>query len=100
MKLSAKHTLHVQPEGYQEPHNNGLQAHPALSHQWHLNWESIQVCVLPVMLLDQPPHMKNKKNKKNIWKIRTLFLLWITWLEPIQMPLINLAYWLLISYCI
>ena len=23
-----------------------------------------QVCVLPVILLDQPPHMKNKKNKK------------------------------------
>ena len=39
MKLSVKHTLHVQSEGYQEPHNEGLQAHPALAHRWDLNWE-------------------------------------------------------------
>ena len=37
MKLSAKHTLHVQPEGYQERHNAGLQAHPALAHRWDWN---------------------------------------------------------------
>ena len=37
MKLSAKHTLHVQPEGYQKPHNEGPQAHPALFHRWDLN---------------------------------------------------------------
>ena len=36
VKLSAKHTLHVQREGYQEPHED-LQAHPALSYQWDLN---------------------------------------------------------------
>ena len=47
MELSAKHTLHVQPEGYQEPHNEGLQAHPALGHRWDLNWESFKsVCYL------------------------------------------------------
>ena len=32
MKFSAKHTLHVQPEGYQEPHNVGPQAHLAPNH--------------------------------------------------------------------
>ena len=37
MKLSAKHTLHVQPEGYQGRHNAGLQAHPALAHRWDWN---------------------------------------------------------------
>ena len=47
MKLSVKHTLHVQSEGYQEPHNEGLQAHPALAHRWDLNWESFKsVCYL------------------------------------------------------
>ena len=61
MKLSAKHTVHAQPEGYQEPHNEGSRAHPALAHRWDLNW-IFQVCVLPVILLGQPPHMKKKKN--------------------------------------
>ena len=37
MKLSAKHTLHAQPEGYQKPHNEGSRAHPALAHRWDLN---------------------------------------------------------------
>ena len=37
MKLSAKYTLHVQPEAYQEPHNEGPQAYPALFYQWDLN---------------------------------------------------------------
>ena len=34
--MLAKHTLHVQPEGYQQPHNEGPQAHPTLSHQLDL----------------------------------------------------------------
>ena len=33
MNLSVKHTLHVQPERYQEPYNEGPQAHPALAHR-------------------------------------------------------------------
>ena len=37
MKFSAKHNLHVQPAGYQEPHNEDPQAHPALAHRWDLN---------------------------------------------------------------
>ena len=39
MKLSAKHTLHVQPEpeGYHEPHHLGPKAHFVLAHQWDLN---------------------------------------------------------------
>ena len=41
-----------------------------------------QVCVLPVILLDQPPHMKNKKTRKIYEKIRTF--LWFTYLEPIS----------------
>ena len=36
MTLSAKHTLHVEPKGYQEPHV-GLKAHLALAHRWYLN---------------------------------------------------------------
>ena len=32
-----EHTLHVQPEGYQEPHNDGPKAHPDLLHRWDLN---------------------------------------------------------------
>ena len=79
MKLSAKHTLHVQREGYQEPHNVSSKAHFDLAHWWDLNWESFK-CVLPVIPSGQPPHMKNKKN--NIWKIKNL--LWFTWLEPIS----------------
>ena len=31
MKLSVKHTLHIQPEGYQKPHD-GPNVHPALVH--------------------------------------------------------------------
>ena len=37
MKLSAKRILHVQLEGYQEPHNEGPQTHPALAHLWDFN---------------------------------------------------------------
>ena len=33
MKLPAKHTLHVQPEGYQDPHNVGPKAHLVLAHR-------------------------------------------------------------------
>ena len=33
MKLSAKYTPHVQPEGYQEPYNEGPQTHPAVAHR-------------------------------------------------------------------
>ena len=33
MKLSAKHTLHIQPEGYQEPHNEGPKVHAALANR-------------------------------------------------------------------
>ena len=33
MKLSAKHTLRVQSEGYQEPDNKGTKDHPALTYQ-------------------------------------------------------------------
>ena len=48
MKLSAKRILHVQLEGYQEPHNEGPQTHPALAHLWDFNWESFKsVCNLP-----------------------------------------------------
>ena len=36
MKLSANHTLHAQPEGYQEPHV-GPKADLDLAHQWDLN---------------------------------------------------------------
>ena len=37
MELSVKQTLHVEPEGYQEPHNEGPQSDPALVHQWDFN---------------------------------------------------------------
>ena len=37
MKLSVKHTLHVQPEGYQGPHNEGPQVHHALAYRWDFN---------------------------------------------------------------
>ena len=37
MKLSAKYTLHGQPEGYQEPYNAGPQTHPALARRWDLS---------------------------------------------------------------
>ena len=33
MNLLVKHTLHAQPEGYQEPYNEGAQAHTALAHR-------------------------------------------------------------------
>ena len=33
VKLSGKHTLHAQPEGYQEPHNEGPRARPVLAHR-------------------------------------------------------------------
>ena len=32
-KLSVEHTLYVQPEGYQEAHNEGPKAHPGPLHQ-------------------------------------------------------------------
>ena len=35
--MLVEHTLHVQPEGYQEPYNEGLKAHPDLAHAWDLN---------------------------------------------------------------
>ena len=37
MELSVKQTLHVEPEDYQEPHNEGPQSDPALVHQWNFN---------------------------------------------------------------
>ena len=47
MKLSAKHTLHVQTEDYQDAKNEGHQAYPSLSRWWDLNWESFKsVCYL------------------------------------------------------
>ena len=47
MKMSAKHTLHIQPGGYQEPHNEGSQTHPAPANRWDLNQESFKsVCYL------------------------------------------------------
>ena len=36
MKLSVKHTLHIKPEGYQEAHNEGPQAYPALVYWYDL----------------------------------------------------------------
>ena len=57
MKLSAKHTLHIQPHGYQEPHNEGPQVHPALVPLVGFQLKIFQICVLPVILLNQPPHM-------------------------------------------
>ena len=57
-------TLHVQPEGYQEPHNVGPQVHLALAHRWDFNLKSFK-CVLQAIPLGQPVHMTKKKNKKN-----------------------------------
>ena len=37
MKLPAKHTLHVQPEGSQETHNEGPQAHRTQANRWDFN---------------------------------------------------------------
>ena len=58
MKFPAKNTLHVLPKGCQEPHNEGY------------NEAHIEIYVLPVIPLGQPPHMENKRN--NIWKLRIL----------------------------
>ena len=47
MKLSAKHNLHVQSDGYQEPHNVDYKAHLVPGHWWDFNWESFKyVCYL------------------------------------------------------
>ena len=50
MKFPAKNTLHVLPKGCQEPHNEGY------------NEAHIEIYVLPVIPLGQPPHMENKRN--------------------------------------
>ena len=50
MKFPAKNTLHVLPKGYQQPHNEGY------------NEAHIEIYVLPVIPLGQPPHMENKRN--------------------------------------
>ena len=50
MKFPAKNTLHVLPKGYQEPHNEGY------------NEAHIEIYVLPVIPLGQPPHMENRRN--------------------------------------
>ena len=58
--MLVEHTLHVQPEGYQEPYNEGLKAHPGLAHAWDLNWEPFKsVCY--VLSQSQPNHVKNKE---------------------------------------
>ena len=61
--MSVEHILHVQPEGYLEPHDGvGSQNPSILAHWWDSNGEPFNsvCCVIP---LCQPPHMKNKKNK-------------------------------------
>ena len=79
--MSVEHTLHVQPEGYQEPHNEiGSQNPSQPSPSVGFELRTLKFCVLRVMPLCQAPHIKNKKS--NIRKIR--ILLWFTWLEPIS----------------
>ena len=61
-----EHILHVQPEGYQEPHNEVVSQSPSQpSPLVGFELTTFQFCVLPVTSLCQPPHMKNRKNKKN-----------------------------------
>ena len=76
-----EHTLHVQPEGCLEPHNEvGSQSPSQPSPLVVFEMRTFQFCVLCAIPLCQPPHMKNKKN--NIRKIRSL--LWFTQLKPIS----------------
>ena len=79
-----EHTLHVQPEGYLEPHNEvGSQSPSQPSPSVRFELKTFQFCVLCGIPIGQPPHIKSKKNKKNnISKIR--ILLSFTQLEPIN----------------
>ena len=73
--------LHVQPKGYEEPHNEvGSQSPAWATPSVGFEPRTFQFCVLSAIPPSQPPNMKNKKN--NIQKIR--ILLWFTQLEPIS----------------
>ena len=47
--MLVEHTLHVQPEGYQEPYNEGLKAHPRPSPCVGFELRTFQVCVLRII---------------------------------------------------
>ena len=79
--MPVEHTLHVQPKGYLEPHNEGWVSKTISSVGFELR--TVQFCVLCAIPLCQPSHIKNKNNKKNnTWKIK--ILLWFIPLEPIS----------------
>ena len=65
-KFKVGHILHIQLEGYQEPHNKVGSRSPFLpSPLERFELRTFQFCVLHAILLCQTPRMKNKKNTKN-----------------------------------
>ena len=59
--LSVEHTLHVQTEGYQEPHNEAVSQSPSRpSPSAGFELRNFNFCVLHAMPLCQAPHIKNK----------------------------------------
>ena len=56
-----EHTLHVQPEGYQEPHNEVVSQSPSQpSPSAGFELRTFKFCVLRAMPLCQASHTKNK----------------------------------------
>ena len=60
-KLAVEHTLYIEPEGYEELHNEVGSQSPT-QHSTLVGFEltTFQFCMLRVILLSQPSHMKNK----------------------------------------
>ena len=66
MELSVEHNLHVQPEGYQETHNEvGSQSSFQPSPLVGFELRTFKFCVLRAIPLCHALYMKNKKNKKS-----------------------------------
>ena len=58
MKLSVEQALHFQPEGYQEPHNEGPKAHHSLARWWYLNENLSSLCVTCYPTVSTSPYEK------------------------------------------
>ena len=60
-KFAVEHTLDIEPEGYEELHNEVGSQSPT-QHSTLVGFEltTFQFCMLRVILLSQPSHKKNK----------------------------------------
>ena len=59
--LTVEHTLHVQPEGYQESHNEVVSQRPSRpSPSARFELRTFKFCVLRAMVRYQASHIKNK----------------------------------------